>query len=84
MNTLLQIHSSLTGEKHDTKSIAQYLEMPGKYQSQTCPQHDNKELIIACENCLKVLCAECDLTDNQCASSTSGESSTLAQENRIL
>ena len=59
------MHNSLLGTKHKVMSIDAYETSPRRYMRVTCQHHDG-EVAVACGNCNKLLCGECDIQNEQC------------------
>ena len=54
------------GNEHRVISMQVYESSPAKYKKVFCEHHSTEVLVKACKKCDKMLCAHCDISDEDC------------------
>ena len=62
----MQAHADYHEDEHEVIPIEVYEQSPGKYKKVFCDQHPQEPLIKACKQCSKLVCNECDRTEDDC------------------
>ena len=61
---LFQKHFDYFGGEHEVLSIQRYEQSPNKYKKVFCEPHEKEVLVKACEKCDKLICYDCDGSEN--------------------